>query len=160
MIQRVQTVYLALVALFSILGLCMPIGQYLAGDLQVASFNHFVFGPDTNSVTCVGVSYAPIALGVLLIFVLLLSLLSIMLFRFRMRQLRLTIFSTLLLFGYVGLYAFLAWKFSFACNGYADIFFRPTWAAILPVLSVILNMLAIHGIRKDEMLVRSLDRLR
>jgi hypothetical protein len=32
--------------------------------------------------------------------------------------------------------------------------------AIFPVISIILNIMAIHNIRKDERLVRSLDRIR
>ena len=34
------------------------------------------------------------------------------------------------------------------------------FVAVFPVLSIILNCLAIQGIRKDEALVRSLDRIR
>ncbi|MBO4565549.1 MAG: DUF4293 domain-containing protein [Bacteroidaceae bacterium] len=161
MIQRIQSVYLALVAVLSILGLCLPLAQYFVGTTMVASFNHFVYMP-TKGYDAVGsFSLAPLAFGVLLIIVVLLTLVSIMLFRFRMRQLRLTIFSTLMLVGYVLFYAFLAWKFQLQLAEInAEVQYHLCFAAILPVVSIILNCLAIHGIRKDEALVRSLDRLR
>ena len=38
--------------------------------------------------------------------------------------------------------------------------FHVKFVAVFPVLSIILNCLAIQGIRKDEALVRSLDRIR
>ena len=107
MIQRIQTVYLALVAVLSILGLCLPIGQYDDGATLVASFNNFVFQPHVKSIADLQ-NVGPLALAILLVLVIFLTLMSIMLFRYRMRQLRLTIFSTILLVGYVGYYAFLA----------------------------------------------------
>ena len=161
MIQRIQSVYLALVAVLSILGLCLPLAQYFVGTTMVASFNHFVYTPAKGYDAFGSFSLAPLVFGVLLIIVVLLTLVSIMLFRFRMRQLRLTIFSTLMLVGYVLFYAFLAWKFQLQLAEInAEVQYHLCFAAILPVVSIILNCLAIHGIRKDEALVRSLDRLR
>ena len=161
MIQRIQTVYLALVAVLSILGLCLPLAQYYVGTTMVASFNHFAYTA-TKGYDAVGTfSLAPLAFVVLMGIVLLLTFVSIMLFRFRMRQLRLTIFSTLMLVGYVLVYAFLAWKFQLQLAEInAEVQYHLCFAAVLPVVSIILNCLAIHGIRKDEALVRSLDRLR
>jgi hypothetical protein len=42
----------------------------------------------------------------------------------------------------------------------ADVEFQLCAMAIFPVISIILNIMAIHNIRKDERLVRSLDRIR
>lgn len=159
MIQRIQTVYLALVAVFSILGLCLPIGQYYDGSKLMALFNNFVFIPSEH--ITVPLNWGPIALGILLIFVILLSFLSIMLFHFRMRQLRITIFSTILLVGYVLFYAFLSWKYQLQLSEIHETMkYHLCVAGVFPVISIILNCLAIHSIRKDEALVRSLDRLR
>ena len=161
MIQRIQTVYLALVAVLSILGLCLPLAEYFVGSTQVASFNNFTYTAAKGYDAFGAFSMAPLTFGVLLIIVILLTLLSIMLFRFRMRQLRLTIFSTLMLIGYVAFYAFLAWKIQLQLAEInAEVQFHLYFAAVFPVISIILNCLAIHGIRKDEALVRSLDRLR
>jgi len=159
MIQRIQTIYLALVAVLSILGLCLPIGKFYQGTHTVATYNNFVLIPSEDYGQAFStINLGPIALGVLLIIVALITLMSIMLYRHRMRQLRLTIFSTILLVGYVAYYAFLTWKYTLAVN--PDTTYHLRIAAVLPVVSIILNCLAIHGIRRDEALVRSLDRLR
>ena len=114
----------------------------------------------------------PWCLGVLLIMVMFLTLMSIMLFRKRMRQLRLTILSTILLVGYVAAYAVFAYYYHLnldlcaltayekGIEGCISPTFHLKFAAVLPILSIILNCLAIQGIRKDEALVRSLDRIR
>lgn len=164
MIQRIQTVYLALVAVLSILGLCLPLGQFVDGTTVVAEFNSWMFSPGSTSKVLASADFhdfAPVALGIVLSIVIILTVMSIMLFRFRMRQLRLTIFTTILLVGYILYGAFLVWHYTEAVSSVVDgVTFRLSIAGVLPVLSVILNCLAIHGIRKDEALVRSLDRLR
>ncbi len=164
MIQRIQTVYLALVAVLSILGLCLPLGQFLNGAAVVASFNSWMFSPEVTSkavATADFHDFAPVALGIVLSIVIVLTMVAVMLFRFRMRQLRLVIFTTILLVGYVLYCAFLIWHYMDNLSSVVDgVTFRLCVAGVLPVLSVILNCLAIHGIRKDEALVRSLDRLR
>ena len=138
MIQRIQTVYLAIVAILSATVLFAKVGTYMVGAKMVAWFNNFVFNADDTGVE------------------------SIMLFNFRMRQLRLTIFSTILLVGYVATYAFFAWLYQgkLEAAGVEDVSYHLSFMALFPVVSIILNMLAIHGIRKDEALVRSLDRIR
>ena len=160
MIQRIQTVYLALVAVFSILGLCMPIGQYYQGSQMAAWFNNFMFIPASTAEATQ--NHGPLPLAIVLIVVTPITLMSIMLYRHRMRQLRLTIFTTILLIGYVAYYPILAWKYTMQLSAAttADIDYHLCIAAVLPVVSIILNCLAIHGIRRDEALVRSLDRLR
>ena len=162
MIQRIQTVYLALVFILSFVCLISTLGAYSVQHTEVADFSNFCF-------TTFGLykgyeSAGPWCLGVLLILVMFLTTMSIMLYRKRMRQLRLTIISTILLVGYVACYALFAWKYGLALDDYTkglvSVDFRPSFMAMFPVLSIILNCLAIHGIRKDEALVRSLDRIR
>lgn len=162
MIQRIQTIYLALVAVLSILGLCLPIGQFHNETDLAATYNNFVFLPAEPFASAThDFNLGPMALGILLIIVILITIMSIMLFRYRMRQLRLTIFSTILLVGYVAYYAFLTWKYQLQMTSIEpSVTYHLTFAAILPIVSIILNCMAIHGIRRDEALVRSLDRLR
>lgn len=161
MIQRIQTVYLLLVVILSFVCLVSQIGYITNGDETVATFSNFTFSSfgAFASYTSVG----PYALGVLLIIVILLSLLSIMLFRKRMRQLRLVIISNILLFGYVATYVLFAYFYNEnmqLVQPSAPLSFHIRLTTLFPVICFILNYLAIHGIRKDEALVRSLDRLR
>lgn len=166
MIQRIQTVYLALVLIFSFIGLISTIGEWTVADTVVANFGNFTFS-SFGAYESFSSTSGPWCLGILLIMVMFLSGLSILLFRKRMRQLRLTIISTILLVGYVAAYAVFAYYYHLNLEQLtldAAARFTPTFhiklMAIFPVLSIILNCLAIQGIRKDEALVRSLDRIR
>lgn len=171
MIQRIQTVYLALVLILSFVGLISTIGEWTVADAVVAHFSNFTFGAE-GAFKALDSTSGPWCLGVLLIMVMFLSLMSIMLFRKRMRQLRLTIFSTILLVGYVAAYALFAYYYQLNLDLYAlkayetgiegciSPIFHLKFISIFPVLSIIFNCLAIQGIRKDEALVRSLDRIR
>lgn len=163
MIQRIQTVYLALVLILSFVGLISNIAEWTVADTVVAHISNFTFGSEGQFKSLDSTS-GPWCLGVVLIIVMFLSGLSILLFRKRMRQLRLTIFSTILLVGYVAAYAFFVYIYQGKLEGVVGGDPIPTlqikFVAIFPVLSIILNCLAIQGIRKDEALVRSLDRIR
>ena len=173
MIQRIQTVYLALVLIFSFVGLISTIGEWTVAETVVAHFSNFTFGAEGQFEALDSIC-GPWCLGVLLIMVMFLTTMSIMLFRKRMRQLRLTIFSTILLVGYVATYALFAYYYDLNLNVHATTVYEqagteaanllPTFhvkfVAVFPVLIIILNCLAIQGIRKDEALVRSLDRIR
>lgn len=89
-------------------------------------------------------------------------MLSIMLFRKRMRQLRLTIISCIFLLAYIVCY----WLFDFFYNENLNLVskvaveYHLTFPALMPVLGLLLNYLAIVGIRRDEAKVRAIDRLR
>lgn len=161
MIQRIQTVYLIVVAMLCLAGFFCPVISYYNGSAIIGGFDNWYYFV-TDASQSVG-SLAPLALGCLLVVVFLLTIMTIFLFHFRMRQLRITIFSTILLFGYIILLSLLTTKFYFELRPEEEFCFDNIGiraAAIFPVVSIILNFLAIHGIRKDEQLVRSLDRLR
>ena len=162
MIQRIQTVYLTLVLVLSVLGLCSWVGQYYNGADLVAEFDEFSFS-HAKGFKDVVEGATTFALAVLHIAVAIITLLAIMLFRMRMRQMRMVIVSSLLLVGYIVLYVLYALKFQWQLEtvpGMECVSYHLTVAALYPVLSFILNAMAIHCIRRDEALVRSLDRLR
>lgn len=163
MIQRIQTVYLMLVVILSFACLLCDIGSYTYEGEVIATFSNFTF---TTFAGFTGYqSQGPWACGILLMVVIFLSMMSIMLYRKRMRQLRLTIISTILLVGYVAVYALFSYFYKENLNlsiqgDTGEVLCQLRFVAVFPMLSIILNVLAIHGIRKDEALVRSLDRLR
>lgn len=159
MIQRIQTVYLLAVVVICLASLFAAVGSFeeASTGAVAAQFGNFSLSSPILQ------GSGPYALGVLLVLVLLIDLLAVFLFHYRMRQLRLVIFSTILLVGYVAVYAFFAWlygqKLQAALPG-VEFDFRLRFMAVLPVVAIVLNVLAIGGIRKDEALIRSLDRLR
>jgi glucan phosphoethanolaminetransferase (alkaline phosphatase superfamily) len=86
----------------------------------------------------------------------LLALITIFLFKKRMLQIRLCVFNAILMIGFYALSAF------YLVNLKVDLeaVLMVKIALSFPLVSLILNYLAIRSIGADEMLVRSLDRLR
>lgn len=149
MIQRIQSVYLLVVTILMIVCMCSPVGSIIASTNEISEFGNLcITMPDGTK------DYAPWALFVILLVVAILSFGTIFLFKKRMLQIRLTIFSSVLLVGYY--MALVAFIFMLA----EDTSFTPSWTICLPFIGVILNWLAIRGIGADEALVKAYDRLR
>ena len=95
MIQRIQSVYLLLVAILLVVALCLPVGQFIGPDGIAAH----IFKPlgvtlaDGNFQSTWGL------FGILLLSAII-ALCTIFLFRNRMLQVRMTVFGSLLLIGY------------------------------------------------------------
>lgn len=162
MIQRLQTLYLLIVIILSIVSLCTTIGLYNAGGEPVAEFSNFSFTALAEPFTNLHAA-GPWALGVILIAVILIAAFTIVNFHKRVLQMRLTVFCMILLIGYLLTYAFFAWLYQQKLNEIeaqfpAEFLFRLN--AIWPIVSVILCFLAFKGIRRDEKLIRSLERIR
>ena len=94
---------------------------------------------------------------IILVVAALLSFTTIFMFKKRMLQIRLTIFNTIVLVGY---YLVLAYFVVNPDKAFDDYSFMPSWTVCLPLVSIILNWLAIRAIGKDEMLVKAYERLR
>ena len=87
----------------------------------------------------------------------LLAFLIIFLFKNRILQIRLCVFNSILMLGFYGLFAFFYWSVKGQMESVSMSF---KFALSFPLISLILNYLAIRNIGADEALVRSLDRLR
>ena len=133
MIQRIQTIYLFLVALLSILAIVVPLPFVLSGTTAL-EFNDFV------------------ALMVLLGLVALLSIGTIFLYKNRVLQMNLCRLGIVLLLGVVGTAIWFALK--------AEGQDMPQIGAGFPLLGIFNTWFAMRGIKADEKLVRSMYRLR
>ena len=150
MIQRIQSVYLLLVAILLVVALCIPVGSYLCPNgYEAGSTNLGVRMEDGSLLSSWGM-FAILLLSAIV------ALGTIFLFRNRILQIRMTIFNSLLLVGYY--LAFVAFLFVFRSR--LDASFHLSWGLCLPFVSLVLNYLAIRAIGKDEVLVRAADRLR
>ena len=149
MIQRIQSVYLLVVSILMVICMCNPIGSIITSTNEISEFgNLFITLPDGTK------DYAPWALFVILLVVAVLAFVTIFLFKKRMLQIRLTIFSSVVLIGYY--LALVAYIFMLA----EKTSFTPSWTICLPFVGIILNWLAIRGIGADEALVKAYDRFR
>ena len=149
MIQRIQSVYLLLVAILMVVMMSLPVGEFIGLDKSITEFNNLVL------VSADGASnYEPWALFAIILLSAVISLVTIFLYRKRILQIRLSLFNIILLIGY---YAVLGW-FIYSFKGEST--FVPSWTVCFPLISVVFDWLAIRAIGKDEMLVKAYDRLR
>lgn len=151
MIQRIQTIYLLLIAGFMLAILFLPLGSFIK-DGEVASFNCFGL-TITQGTGFVKIEWT---LFYLAIASSLISFSAVFLYKKRNLQVGL---SYLMLMSLVMFY-FFCWVY---LQGYYNIYsssFSFGFALVLPLLSIILGFMAIAGIKKDEKLIRSLDRIR
>ena len=143
MIQRIQTIYLLVVAIIMTIPLYIPIAQlFIPND---ASYNFFTYGVvliGENSV--LQAHYW--ALLIMNIFTIGVPLVNIFLFKKRF----------LLLIGTMILMWYHIHQFANKMN--AEILYK--FSLILPVICIIFMYLAIRGIFKDIKLLKSLDRIR
>ena len=148
MIQRIQSVYLLLVTILLVVAICMPVGQFIGADGVTAH----VFKPLGVALADGGFQSTWGLFGSALV-----AFCTIFLFRNRMLQIRMTIFSSILLIGYYIAFC----VFMFILKGDLDAMtFQLGWALCLPVVAIILNYLAFRAIYKDEVMVKAADRLR
>ncbi len=152
MIQRIQTVYLFLIAMLAAALLFLPLAVIQSG----ADFYSF---DATGLNTAVGeaqLMYPTWGLFALAAIISLLAFVTIFLFKNRILQLRLCVFNALLMIGFYGLFFFFAWTF----KGEMEAKIGVKFALSFPLIMLILDYLAIRNIGADEALVRSLNRLR
>jgi hypothetical protein len=152
MIQRIQSLWLFLAAVALIAVLFLPVGMFKMphGLYECTAFNMTQEGdvlPMNLPVWLIGTVSAMAGF---------LSFLAIFLFKKRSQQIRLTwvafTFKGVLAFGLVGLFVY----FKYVLDSWVG--YGP--AVLMPFLGLILDFLAIIGIKKDDALVKSLDRIR
>lgn len=141
MIQRKQTIWLLLAAIFAFLYTQVPLYSATSATMQETKF------VATEDLLLFAVA---IATG-------LLAATAIFLFKNRRTQAKLSWFG--LLFS-IGLIALEVWKIDAFQKENTLSKASYSWGSLLPIALVVLFILAISGIRKDEKLVKSLDRLR
>lgn len=154
MIQRIQTVYLIVVAI-------------LIGIYFFLPFTSFVIEPDMSVFRLSIRGLIPDAIGtkpllqaipllVLASIIVILVIATITLYKRRMLQIRLCIINIVLLVGLQGL------MYYFVSVSKHQLGSNPSYSVIFvfPIISAILSYMAIRRIAKDEALVRSMDRLR
>lgn len=149
MIQRIQTLYLLVVAALMAVTLFAPLAWF---GMEGQQLTLYAFALKSSAGEIVR---PPIWTGLLLALSCVLPLVVIFLYKRRMLQLRLCVVEMVLL---VGCVIMLAVAYFW---GHADTEFQGMKPAIiLPIISLIFAFLAAKAIFRDELLVRSLNRIR
>lgn len=147
MIQRIQTVYI-LVAEILIASLFFLKFADLSVNSELYTFS---IKGILNGETLV---FDGLPIMIFIGLITLLHLVIILMYKKRVLQIRITVFTIILLMGLTGLF------FYFIYSGFTDVKVAFKVPMAFPVIAIILDYLAIRAIGKDEALVRSLDRIR
>ena len=151
MIQRIQTLYLLLAAGLVACAAFLPLASFASGGEE---FRLYAFGLRTADGETV---QSTLYMGILLALALVLPLTTIFLFKHRMLQFRLEM---ILLLGaqiVMGIYYFLSYRLFSSFEFHAQSVKLPL---VLPLIAMIFTYLAVRAIFRDELMIRSMDRIR
>ncbi len=172
MLQRTQSLWLFLVVICGILTCCFPVitldnmqSGYSVGS--VCQYQIDIFGLEQTFANGEELDeYLPVAgmtnyaLMIISIIIPLIAFITIFLYKHRIVQARLCVINVILMAGY---YAIVIWYTWLALN-MPDVVHATSWHVevplALPLVCIILTLMALRGILKDEALVRSMNRLR
>jgi len=147
MIQRIQTVYLFISAL-----LIASLMKLKFADLSVNNELYTFIAKGIYSGE--ELIFNGLAIFIFIPIIALLHFLVIFIYKKRILQIRILVFSMLLLLGLFGLFFY----FTYAGFTGAQVAFKIP--VVFPIVAAILDFLAIRAIGKDEALIRSLNRIR
>lgn len=156
MLQRIQTLYLLIVVVTMSLTLFLPSMRAISPegiDYALSTLRGF-YPIEQGGFHLSGVT---MWLTITNIVILLIALFTIFMYKWRIIQIRFSIFNMVLLIGYYAIFFFTRYVILQQNTMDSTTF---SWPIILPLISAILTYLALRAIGKDETLVRSLDRLR
>lgn len=158
MIQRIQSLYMLLSVVACVVCLASPIAHFSTQEVvPVGDLYNLWLSVPSDIAGEVQHQLTPwVALFALLALVSTFTLLNIFLYQKRSLQMRVLIYSMIVLVGYYIVGGIFVWRL---CSEY-DFSVRPTVFGALPLVGLILDYLAFRGVHKDDSLVRSLDRLR
>jgi hypothetical protein len=155
MIQRIQSLYLVAVVALMATALLTPLAYFAAGS-NIYELFAFELVNQANDAA----SQSTIYMGVIVALATIIPLITIFLYKNRMLQIRLCAVELVLL---LGAQIFMALYYYLGNRMFEQLEFHTQGiriAIIFPLVAIILDYLALRAIFKDEMLVRSLDRIR
>lgn len=155
MIQRIQSLYLLVVVVLSTITLFSPVaGLQQESTAMIYELNfRGLFALEADGPIFVANTWVMTAISVLIP---LIAFITIFLFKKRMLQIRLVIFNLVLMAGYYGLLFIYLWQYGKSLE--AKLFLEVVSA--FPLVNIVLSVLALRAIGKDEALIKSLNRLR
>ena len=147
MIQRIQTIFV-LVAEMLVASLFMLKFADLSVNGEILTFTANGIFNGENLV------FNGLPLLIFIGLILALHLMVIFMYKKRILQIRILVFTIILLLGLFGMF------FYFTYAGFTDAQVAFKIPVAFPIIAIILDYLAIRAIGKDEALVRSMDRIR
>ena len=151
MIQRIQSVYWLVITALLVVTMLSPLGFFIeAGGAFDSVLKPLGISLADGGYESTWGLFAILLLNAVVAFA------TIFLYKNRMLQVRMSVFSALLQIGfYVA-----AGVFIYMLKDDLQASFRPGWALALPFICIILNYLAFRATYADEVMVRASERLR
>ncbi len=160
MIQRIQSLYLLLSAILVGLVIVFPLVEF-------ATYDNFARLSAFSLETAIGDGHWQLvsrlwALGILFSATALLNFVTIFLFKKRLLQIRLTHYSFIMKIAVVAVVVYFSFVIKNDIREYSPDFqgVKPCIGSLFVIIAMVFDWLAIKAIRKDEALVRSIDRIR
>ncbi len=154
--QRIQTVYFVLIIILMIASIILPNASFFNPEtLQTYKLDArgvVELNNNGDAVDIVGKNPIMIIFGIILF----LTTYAIAAYKNRRKQIRMATINLFLLIVYVLVLA----AYIYVAKDKLNVEVSVLYPASFPLISLILNYLAMRGIAKDEKLVRSMDRLR
>jgi len=157
MIQRIQTVYLLLVAILMTLAAVLPVAEYfdIAKNIvyQLDMRGFVQLNPDGSFLSAISTNPSTFIYCIILV----VTIMTIFKYKNRKQQFRLCTINFILILVYTIVLAVVIFMGKSKLTGTELTVKIP---AVFSLVALILNYLAMRGIAKDENLVKSMDRLR
>ncbi len=153
MLQRIQTIYLALVTTLTTVLFYLKLVTLSAKDGLYSMFYNGIYSGETNTGEPV---MDMLVFTILLITSVVISIITIFLYKRRILQIRVAALNIGLQLGLTGLIYFFARVF----GKELDAIYSFHYPVVFPLIAVVLLIMAIKAIGKDEALIRSMDRIR
>ena len=160
MLLRIQTAFLSIATMLSVFFLFKPFSSLYMNDGTLCMLTFAGLKTAEEPIILLNLTFP---LSVLAITTGLLSLVTIFLYSNRVLQLRLCVLNILLTLGFLLALAFyyLAFKNGIGlAEGTFAVQHRLRWTLIIPIINIILIFQAFRAIRRDDLLMKSYDRLR
>ncbi len=149
MIQRIQTLWLFLALASSVIMFFFPVANLFS---ETQEFIFFLIGIyAANDCSLYATTYSLIGLTGLTG---LLSFITIFLYKKRVTQMRLCVYTSILMLAIIGIEAYYIF---YLFKGHE---FLINYIAFMPLIGFILLLMARRAIKKDEELIKSIDRIR
>lgn len=151
MIQRIQSVYLLLVAGLMLAILFVPLATFAGGG---AEFVFKALGIVEKESQQVFFDTWPVLIPAVAVVVN--ALTTIFLYKKRPLQIKLASSNIILILAFFCAFFYYAWDFMklYSCQ------IKPGFFLALPLIALVLNLLAVKAIKKDEDMIKSLNRIR
>ncbi|MBN1598218.1 MAG: DUF4293 domain-containing protein [Bacteroidales bacterium] len=153
MIQRVQTLFLLVATILSALVVFVPISEMMLPNGDVAK----LYSTGLKNLNSSEVLYQTFPILILGLATSLLSLITIFIYQRRTIQMRLCVYNILLLLFMAILFAY----YYFDIRNKLEVQMHSfSYTLVIPLVNIILIFQAFRAIRRDDLLIKSYDRLR